>query len=57
MLHNAGKLFLARKFRGVAPVMITRLEAQISKLENKPEITHSHSVIVQEHPEKLKSLE
>ena len=54
--NNAGKLSLARKFQGIAHAMINHLEAQISKLENKPEITHSDSVMIQAHTERLNSL-
>ena len=39
MSDHTRKLFSARKFRGTVRGMITRLEAQISKLEAKPEIT------------------
>ena len=57
MSNNVGKLSLARKFRGIARAMITRLEVQISKLENKHEITHSDSVIIFKDTQKLKSLD
>ena len=36
MSDNAGKLFQARKFRGTVHGMITHLEAQMSKQEDKP---------------------
>ena len=36
--------------------MITRLEVQISKLEDKPEITSSDSVSIQAHTERFISL-
>ena len=57
MSDNAGKLSLARKFREIARVMITRLETQITKLETKLEITYSNSVVIQGQTEKLKSLD
>ena len=53
MSDNAGKLSSARKFRGIARAMITRLEAQIPKLEDKPKISHSDSVMIQGHTERL----
>ena len=56
MSDNAGKLSLARKFWRIACVMITCIGVQISKLENKAEITHNDFVIIQGHTEKLKSL-
>ena len=37
--------------------MITHLEGQTSKLEDKPEIMHSNTVMVQGHTEKLHSLD
>ena len=37
--------------------MITRLEVQISKLEDKPEITHTDSVRIQAHMERFISLD
>ena len=37
--------------------MITRLEAQISKLEHKPEIMYSDSVRIQAHTERFISLD
>ena len=37
--------------------MITSLERQISKLEDKPEIAHSDSVLIQGHMEKLTFLD
>ena len=53
MSGNAGKLPLARMFRGIARAMITHLEVQISKLESKPEIAHSNSMIIQPYMERL----
>ena len=57
MSDNAGKLSLARKFRGITHAMITCLETKISKLENKREITHSDSVKIQGRVDKLNSLQ
>ena len=57
MSDNAGKLSSLRKFRGTARAMITCLEAQFSKLEDKPEIMHSNSAMIQAHMERLNSLE
>ena len=57
MLDNAGKLSQARKFRGTVRGMITRLETQISKQEDKPEITSSDSVRIQPHNERIISLD
>ena len=57
MSNNSGKLSLARKFRGIARPIITCLETQITKLETKPEIMHSDSVVIQRQTEKLKSLD
>ena len=57
MTDNAEKLSPARKFRGITRAIITRLEAQISKLEDKPEITCSNSVIIQAYTERLNSLD
>ena len=42
----------ARKFRGTVREMITHLEAQISMLEDKLEITSSDSVRIQAHTER-----
>ena len=56
MFDNARKLSLARKFRGIAHALITLLEVQISKLRYKPEITHSDSVMIHAHMERLNSL-
>ena len=47
----------ARKFRGIACAAIIHLEAQISKLEDKPEIMHSDSVMIQAHTERLNYLD
>ena len=57
MSDNTGKLSQAQKFRGTVGRMITRLEAQISKLEDKPEITSSDSVRIQAHAERIISLD
>ena len=57
MSDNAGKLSSARKFRGIARAMITHLEVQISNLEEKPEIMHSDSVIIEAHTERLISMD
>ena len=53
MSDNARKLSQARKFRGTMHGMITHLEVQVSKLEEKPEITSSNSVRIQAHTEKF----
>ena len=55
MSDNARKLFSVRKFRRIVCAMITRLETQILKLEGKPEITHSDSMMIQDQTEKLNS--
>ena len=57
MSANAGKLSSARKFREIACGIITGLEPQISKLEDKPQIKHSNSVIIQAHTERFSSLD
>ena len=57
MLDNAGNLSSVRKFRGIACAMIAPLEAQISKLQDKPEIAHSDSVMIQAYMERLNSLD
>ena len=56
MLDNAGKLSQAQKFGGTVHGMITRSEVQISKLEDKPEITSSDSVWIQAHNERTQTL-
>ena len=53
MSDNAGKLSQARKFRRTVCEMLTRLEGQISKLENKSKITYSTSVRIQAHTERF----
>ena len=53
MSDNAGKLSQASKFRRSVHGMITLLELQISKVENKPEITYSDSVRIQAHTERF----
>ena len=57
MSDNAGKLSQARMFRVTVRRMITRLEAQISKLENKHKIMYRDSVRIQAHTERLVSLD
>ena len=57
MSDNAGKLSQTRKFRGTVHGMITHLEAQISKLEDKPEITSSESVRIQAHTQRFISVD
>ena len=57
MSDKARKLSQARKFRETVNGMITRLEAQISKLEDEPEITYSDSVRIQAHTERFISLD
>ena len=57
MSDNARKLSQARKFRGTVYGMITCLKAQISKLEEKPEITSSDSVRIQAHTKRFISLD
>ena len=57
MSDNTRKLSQARKFRGTVHRMITRLEVQVSKLEEKAEITSSDSVRIQAHTEKFISLD
>ena len=57
MLNNARKLSQARKFRGTMRERITHLEVQVSKLEEKAEITSSNSMRIQAHMEKFISLE
>ena len=57
MSDNAGKLSSVRKFKGIVHTMVTRLEAQISKLEEKPEITASGSMMIQAHTERFNSLD
>ena len=57
MSDNARKLSQARKFRGIVCGMITHLEAPVSKLEEKPEITSSDSVRIQAHTKKFISLD
>ena len=57
MSDNTRKLSSARKFRVTVRGMITRLEAQISKLKAKPEITYSDSVRIQTHTERFISLD
>ena len=54
---NAAELSQARKFRGRVKGMITRLDMQISKLEDKLEITSSDSVRIQSHTERIISLD
>ena len=56
-MSDTEKLSQARKFRGTVRGMITRWELQISKLEEKPEITSSDSVRIQSHTEKFISLD
>ena len=53
MSDNARKLSSARKSRGTVCGMITCLEAQISKLEAKPEITYSDPLRIQTHTERF----
>ena len=53
MSDNAGKLYQAGKLSGTVHGMITRLEAQISKLEDKPENTYGDSVGIQAHMERF----
>ena len=55
--NNAGKLSQARKFRGTVRGVITLLEMQITKLEDKPEITSSGCVRIQAHTERIISLD
>ena len=57
MSDNAGKLSQERKFRETVQGMITRLQVQISKLEDKPEIMYSNSVKIQAHTERFISLD
>ena len=57
MSGNTGKLSQARSFRGTVRGMITCLEAPISKLEDKPEITASDYVRIQAHTERIISLD
>ena len=57
MSDNAGKLSQARKFRRTLCGMITRLEVQISKLEDKPEIMSTDSMRIQSHMERFISMD
>ena len=57
MSDNAGKLSQAWMFKGTVREMITRLELQISKIEDKPEIMSSDSVRIQVHTERIISLD
>ena len=57
MSDNAGRLSQAGKFSGTVRGKITRLEEQISKPEDKPDIASNDSLRIQAHTEKFISLD